>query len=318
MAKGGTARHPLVRIKVADHPDRVEDLLLPRYTVGRGDAARPGTVEFEVKDDAYLSRQHCRLVRTPEGYAVENLSPNGTYVNGKKIEETVLLRPGDRIAAGDKTSIEFLLLDDEERAKELHLEAGAAEEREAAGKAPKTKGGSKRLVWVMLAVYGFLGLVVLMASGGDDEVQVADPGKGPYFEALKTVRLRGEPLPAAVVDATWRRALAEHGGPRAGKGPHDWYLVDRALKTLQALGKRSLAEAGAEGDPVAKEGLAALARLEARVGALHEEAGRYGRAGQLKEALRRLEQILEAVPDHTAPIQRFAAAKVASLRQRTR
>jgi two-component system, cell cycle response regulator len=47
-----------------------------------------------------ISRQHCRVEATPEGYRIRDLqSTNGTFVNDRKIDMTYL-RDGDQIRAG--------------------------------------------------------------------------------------------------------------------------------------------------------------------------------------------------------------------------
>ena len=66
--------------------------------------------------DINLSRAHCAVAATPEGYMLEDLeSTNGTYVNGKRVQQ-VLLRESDRIVLGE-TEMEFRVkerLDDNE------------------------------------------------------------------------------------------------------------------------------------------------------------------------------------------------------------
>ncbi|MEO8026222.1 MAG: SpoIIE family protein phosphatase [Bryobacteraceae bacterium] len=58
-------------------------------------------------EDAGLSRQHLALVRTPEGWAIEDLgSKNGTLLNGARVEGVQPFRPGDRVSAGHLT-LEF-------------------------------------------------------------------------------------------------------------------------------------------------------------------------------------------------------------------
>ncbi len=48
-----------------------------------------------------VSRRHCRLTETPEGYRLEDLgSSNGTYVNGTRIAQPTIVSPGDRITLG--------------------------------------------------------------------------------------------------------------------------------------------------------------------------------------------------------------------------
>lgn len=56
-------------------------------------------------DDKSVSREHARLSKLRDGYVIEDLgSTNGTKVNGRRINEAVLLRPGDIVAVG---SVEF-------------------------------------------------------------------------------------------------------------------------------------------------------------------------------------------------------------------
>ena len=51
--------------------------------------------------DPRVSRSHARLLKTPQGHVIEDLSStNGTYVNGHRINRQAL-RSGDRIQVGD-------------------------------------------------------------------------------------------------------------------------------------------------------------------------------------------------------------------------
>ena len=44
----------------------------------------------------FTSRRHARIVRTDDGYVIEDLqSHNGTRVNGKQIDRAVAIRDGD-------------------------------------------------------------------------------------------------------------------------------------------------------------------------------------------------------------------------------
>jgi pSer/pThr/pTyr-binding forkhead associated (FHA) protein len=55
-------------------------------------------------NDPGISRRHCALVPTPEGFAVEDLgSRTTTFVNGREILGRVNLRDGDRIRIGSTT-----------------------------------------------------------------------------------------------------------------------------------------------------------------------------------------------------------------------
>ncbi len=52
-------------------------------------------------DDITVSRWHAEIERTGDGYLVRDTgSLNGTYVNGQRIEDTVLLYQGDELQVG--------------------------------------------------------------------------------------------------------------------------------------------------------------------------------------------------------------------------
>ena len=52
------------------------------------------------------SRHHARVVVSADSIAVEDLgSRNGTKVNGKRINDSVTLQPGDRLKIGDETFV---------------------------------------------------------------------------------------------------------------------------------------------------------------------------------------------------------------------
>jgi pSer/pThr/pTyr-binding forkhead associated (FHA) protein len=56
-------------------------------------------------DDRSVSREHARFSRLRDTYILEDLgSTNGTLVNGRRIDESVILRPGDVVTFG---SVEF-------------------------------------------------------------------------------------------------------------------------------------------------------------------------------------------------------------------
>lgn len=60
-------------------------------------------------DDPAASRQHARLRRSGDAYEIENLSPNGTLVNGAPVESRVL-REGDVIQIGAATRMKVRYL----------------------------------------------------------------------------------------------------------------------------------------------------------------------------------------------------------------
>ena len=65
------------------------------FTVGRSASASL------VLDDDDVSREHCRIRPTEDGYVIEDLnSRNGTLVNGLRIEQPTHLEPGDLVIVG--------------------------------------------------------------------------------------------------------------------------------------------------------------------------------------------------------------------------
>lgn len=76
-------------------PDNVYPLLDSAYTLGRGAA---NTIAIP---DGSVSSNHARIVRTPEGFVLEDLqSRNGTFVNGEPVADKRLLTDGDLIRLG--------------------------------------------------------------------------------------------------------------------------------------------------------------------------------------------------------------------------
>lgn len=54
-----------------------------------------------ILSDASVSSSHARVLRTPEGFAIEDLqSRNGTFVNGEKVTGRRILGDGDRLRLG--------------------------------------------------------------------------------------------------------------------------------------------------------------------------------------------------------------------------
>jgi pSer/pThr/pTyr-binding forkhead associated (FHA) protein len=52
--------------------------------------------------DVKASRKHCRLTRAEGGFVLEDLeSRNGTFVEGKRIEGSVKLKPSQTFKVGD-------------------------------------------------------------------------------------------------------------------------------------------------------------------------------------------------------------------------
>lgn len=76
-------------------PDNVYPLLDSAYTLGR---APDNTISIS---DNSVSSHHARVLRTDEGFVVEDLqSRNGTYVNGEQVTDKRVLADGDLIRLG--------------------------------------------------------------------------------------------------------------------------------------------------------------------------------------------------------------------------
>ncbi|HEX6642519.1 MAG TPA: FHA domain-containing protein [Thermoanaerobaculia bacterium] len=76
-------------------PDNVYPLLDSAYTLGR---APDNTISIA---DGSVSSRHARILRTPEGFVLEDLqSRNGTFVNGEQVADKRLLADGDLIRLG--------------------------------------------------------------------------------------------------------------------------------------------------------------------------------------------------------------------------
>jgi hypothetical protein len=78
-----------------DRPETVYPLLDAECTIGR--AAESGIVI----NDGSISSRHARIVRTPDGFTIEDLqSRNGTFVNGDKVDKIRTLADGDVVRIG--------------------------------------------------------------------------------------------------------------------------------------------------------------------------------------------------------------------------
>jgi two-component system cell cycle response regulator len=72
---------------------------------------RSPDVEVAIPDDT-LSRRHARIQRVGTVYAIEDLgSKNGTFIDGRRVEQTEALEDGCRIFLGTRTVLHFRLHD---------------------------------------------------------------------------------------------------------------------------------------------------------------------------------------------------------------
>jgi two-component system cell cycle response regulator len=76
-------------------------------------------------DDASVSGTHARIVAVGDSYVLaDERSTNGTFVNGVRVAEPVVLRDGDRVQLGPAALLRFSLVDEaEERALKTMFEA---------------------------------------------------------------------------------------------------------------------------------------------------------------------------------------------------
>jgi len=92
----------MAKLKITDESgnDRVHELIDAVTTIGRASAST-----VQVTDDK-ASRQHFRVEKDGDRYKLVDLgSTNGTRLNGQKVQGTVFLRNGDRIALGKTTFV---------------------------------------------------------------------------------------------------------------------------------------------------------------------------------------------------------------------
>ncbi|MEZ5949165.1 MAG: FHA domain-containing protein [Planctomycetaceae bacterium] len=85
-----------LRVVQGGRPGELHEIVAERLVLGRHPSCEV------VLDNAVISRQHARLIRQSAGYVIEDLgSRNGTYVNGKAISGTQLIRDRDHIRICD-------------------------------------------------------------------------------------------------------------------------------------------------------------------------------------------------------------------------
>lgn len=92
-----------LRIKQGPSTGREYELTRPEIIIGRNE-----NVDLIITS-ASVSRQHARLVRQGDDYAIEDLgSSNGTYINGEKLgTNRILLKSGDRIRLGQSVTLVY-------------------------------------------------------------------------------------------------------------------------------------------------------------------------------------------------------------------
>lgn len=101
LFSGGRRRRPSLAVTTLAGERRVVALDAGRVSLGR---SADNTISFP--NDRSLSRSHLTFTERDGRYIVEDLaSRNGTFVNGKTLEGSHDLRPGDVVLAGDVTVV---------------------------------------------------------------------------------------------------------------------------------------------------------------------------------------------------------------------
>lgn len=94
-----------VKLKVQNGSHAGTEIAIPgpEFVIGRQEGC-----DLRPKSET-VSRRHCSITLTDSGVVVRDLkSRNGIYVNGSKIEDEVLLKPGDQLRVG-KLEFEVLI-----------------------------------------------------------------------------------------------------------------------------------------------------------------------------------------------------------------
>lgn len=94
-----------VKLKVQNGSHAGTEIAIPgpEFVIGRQEGC-----DLRPKSET-VSRRHCSITLTDSGVVVRDLkSRNGVYVNGSKIEDEVLLKPGDQLRVG-KLEFEVLI-----------------------------------------------------------------------------------------------------------------------------------------------------------------------------------------------------------------
>lgn len=164
-----------------------------------------------------ISRQHARLLRSAKGIVLEDLhSTNGTFINGKRVRGTVLVRPGDVISLG---SFSFTLAEGGKLHKRDFRGNVSLQARKLAVDIP----GRRLLENVSVAIQPGE-LVGLMGGSGAGKTTLLSALNGYVVPSEGEVLLNGHDL------YEWYREFA----PFIGYVPQD-DIIHRELTVFQAL-----------------------------------------------------------------------------------
>lgn len=158
--------HPLERTMICIGRTGENDLVLPEQAV---------------------SRRHASIQQVSEGWLLTDLgSTNGTYVDGRRIREPHLLRPGERVAMGDSI---FLI-----------QQSAVADDPRAEREGPK---GTPRNLPRPVLILGAVCLVVLLVGLVLLLVTIFQPGEAPAVPTSETQMdglLTALPIPTQMQD----------------------------------------------------------------------------------------------------------------------
>jgi pSer/pThr/pTyr-binding forkhead associated (FHA) protein len=108
-------------------------VIAPGLTFGRQEPS-PG----DLGGDPELSRKHARVVPFPDGLVVRDLgSTNGTFVNGTRVTEPTVVRPGDVLGLGTSRLSVVGPPDDRTRVRSVLATGGASAAPESASARPE-------------------------------------------------------------------------------------------------------------------------------------------------------------------------------------
>lgn len=193
-------------------PRADEEIQIDREMVLGRDGA-----DIEIEDSA-VSRQHARLRPTGPNLEIEDLgSTNGTYVNGSKIDEPTVVRPGDFVNIGQSTleigGVDWRLAETRALAMPPSEGVGTPASEEYRPTAPMSVGtpesssplSSVPRIWILAAVallgISLLGIGVYAIFGGspnEDLLNDADAICEASRSALDDVRLAAGADPATL------------------------------------------------------------------------------------------------------------------------
>ena len=97
----GSSSYRLV-VRRGPQPNQVYELNKGIVTIGRD------ITNDIVINDPEVSRHHCRLTQTGNGFAIEDLgSTNGTFVNGQRLTGQRNLSPNDMLGMGETVTLAY-------------------------------------------------------------------------------------------------------------------------------------------------------------------------------------------------------------------